>query len=278
MHFREAQHGVQSEDPGHRPGLGPSTGTRRAATNPGATWETLQGELKITAATRAPHQGQQSREVMALSATRAARLGHRHRSWADSVDRRQSSPAGRRRMPSCTHCRTLVACCQRASPLSPDAGGLAVPTGASARLLLPGAGDVVAAARVEGEQPFLHQQAERLRGRLPRGPVPGDQVRDRRGRLPVRDLAAGMRPRTSFAICRYRRGSLRSARRLELDGRAAPVSHVCVRFHVEGAGGGSACSAGASGVVAAAMSRSHVVPSHVRYWPVVQPRVSRMSR
>src|SRR6202035_2914427 len=77
------------------------------------------------------------------------------------------------------------------SPLPPDAGGLAVPTGASARLLLPGAGDVVAAARVEGEQPFLHQQAERLRGRLPRGPVPGDQVRDRRGRLPVRDLAAG---------------------------------------------------------------------------------------
>jgi hypothetical protein len=37
-------------------------------------------------------------------------------------------------------------------------------------------------------------------------------------------------------------------------------------------------AAGASGLVAAVMSRSQVVPSHVRYWLVVQPRVSRMSR
>ena len=51
-----------------------------------------------SAATCAPHHGQQSREVIALSAAGQLDMG---RSWADSADRRQTRPCYGELHPSC---------------------------------------------------------------------------------------------------------------------------------------------------------------------------------
>jgi hypothetical protein len=64
-----------------------------------ATLGTVPDGLEITADTRAPHQGQQSRQAIALSAT--GQFGLTDRPTADSADRRQYSCAPLRatRMP-----------------------------------------------------------------------------------------------------------------------------------------------------------------------------------